>query len=97
MLIISCKKKYTQAEKNRIEEMNSSQVYKLKFLMMPLCFVWIQLKQMKNINGFLKIFCRRGQGVDSYLYLSSYKVYIPVFVEYGCGTIGCYFRSVCCF
>lgn len=93
MLIISCKKKYSQAEKNRIEEMNSSQVYKVKVPDDAFVFCLDTIKADDEYQRFSEEFCRRGQGVDSYLYLSSYKVYIPVFVEYSCGTIGCYFRS----
>ena len=91
-LLFSCNKEYTQEEKNRIEEMRASEVYKLKVADDAFVFCLDTIKADEEYERFSEEFCRRGRGRQSYIYLSSYKVYIPVFVEYGCGTIGCYFR-----
>jgi len=92
ILVISCKKEYTQQEKNRIEALTTEDVYKLKVSDNAFVFCLDTIKTDEEYERFSEEFCRRGRGRQSYIYLSSYKVYIPVFVEYGCGTIGCYFR-----
>lgn len=89
LLLISCKKEYTQSEKNRVEEMLSSNVYKLKVPDDSFVFCLDTIKADEEYVRFSDEYCRRGQEVDSYLYLSSYGVYVPIFVDNGCGIITC--------
>jgi hypothetical protein len=90
LFFISCKKDYTSAEKNRIEVMNSSDVYKVHVPDSAFLFCLDTIKSNDQFRLFSEEYCKNGFGKQSYIYLSTYKVYIPVFVEHGCGTIGCY-------
>jgi len=92
MSFFSCKKEYTLQEKERIEDLRASHVYKYKVPNDAFVFCLDTIKADSEYQKFSKEFCDRGIGKESYIYLSSYKVYIPVFVEYGCGTIGCYLK-----
>lgn len=84
LLTISCKKEFTQVEKIRIEEMLASDVYKLKVPDDAFVFCLDTIKAGEEYERFSNEFCKRGQGVDSYLYLSTYGIYIPILPQYMC-------------
>lgn len=90
MVFISCDNSYTKVEKDKIDKMRFSGLYKFKAPDNSFVFCLDTIKADEEYEIFSKLFCKNGLGKQSYIYLSTYSVYIPVFVEYGCGTIGCY-------
>lgn len=83
-VLFSCKKKYTQREKNRIEELSTANIYKYKVPDVAFVFCLDTIKTDDEYEKLADEYCRRGQEVDSYLYLSSYNVYIPIKPLYAC-------------
>ena len=90
VVFISCDNGYTKIEKDKIDKMTFSELYKFKTPKNSFVFCLDTIKADEEYKKFSKYYCENGIGKQSYIYLSNYSVYIPVFVEYGCGTIGCY-------
>ena len=84
ILVISCKKEYTQQEKNRIDALTTKHVYKLNVPDDAFVFCLDTIKADEEYQRLSEEFCKRGRDVESYLYLSSYDVYIPIQPQYMC-------------
>jgi len=84
LILFSCKKKYTESEINRIEALTANHVYKFKVPDNAFVFCLDTIKADVEYERFSEEFCKRGQEVDSYLYLSSYDIYVPVQPQYIC-------------
>jgi len=84
MLFFSCKKDYTQREKDRIEELTSNHIYQLKVPDDAFVFCLDTIKSDDEYGKLGDEYCNRGEGKTAYLFLSSYNTYLQVLPQYLC-------------
>ncbi|MFD0963352.1 hypothetical protein [Pseudofulvibacter geojedonensis] len=90
VMFFSCKKEYTQREKDRIEALTANHVYKYKVPEDAFVFCLDTIKTREEFDKLDDEYCKKGKGLNTYMYLSTYGVYLPFIFESFCGDIFCY-------
>ena len=67
-----------------MDSYTAKEMYKLKVPDSSFIFCLDTIKADSEMIKFSQKYCKKGRGLDAYLYLSSYKMYLPIFIFYNC-------------